>query len=95
MMKLMTKKEREQIKLWNIQQGSAQDNAEAEYRALRKKYLGLNGYCGCSYNCVMLDIATCSKVSKKERLKDLATLSHCLQVFGRMEALMDFIFMVH
>lgn len=90
----MTNKEREQIKAWNVNQGEINNNAEMQYRALRKKYSDLIGRLSFSYSGVMLAIATCDKTTKDEKLNDLSTLSRIIHASGRFDALCDFIFTV-
>ncbi|MBD5131076.1 MAG: hypothetical protein HDT28_00540 [Clostridiales bacterium] len=87
----MTKKEHEQIKAWNIEQGKAMEKAEADYKALRQKYIGLIGHLSCSYERVILEIATCDKTTEDEKRHDLSIYSNYLIAFGRYRALFDYV----
>lgn len=87
----MTKKELTAEKEWNIRQGKIYDETWENYLVLRKKYYDLEGSSSCSFIDFLMQVATCTKVSRNEREKDLNTIIEFYRAEGRREALFDFL----
>ncbi len=84
-------KRQEAVKKWNIAQSKVYDEAQKQYFALRKKYLGLSGFASCEYSSFLIEIVTCGKTTKAERIKDIYTVIKFHEACGRWEALSDYI----